>query len=811
MNPSDADHPDDGTAGFLIDIFHRTQGGKTTIFGIGKLETGETFGLVEDREPPRFYVRASDSGKAEILGRRRRIASEACPLSTMDGESVVQFFGGQVSSLRDLADELQQDAIRTYEADLNPALRYLMDRDLLGSLRVSGSWRRGTGVDRVYVNPRVVGFAWEPELAVLVLDIETDPKASQVYAISLVGTGPEERHRFEEVLLVGAPLPNDPPNATCFQGESELFEALVERIGGADPDIITGWNLIDFDLTVLRNRFKAYRREFNLGRTRDSSWFLDRSVWGSRRVVVRGRQVLDALHLCRAIPRRFEDNRLETVAQSVLGRGKTLQADAGETMPVRIERAYREDRRAFCEYCLEDARLVRDILEAEGLIRLSLRRSRLTGLPVERSWGSVAVFEFMYIRELHKRNFVAPTRGVDRDAPVETPGGLVIAEKLGLFRNVLVFDFKSLYPSIIRTFNIDPLSHVKANLQIERGAAKEGRFATAPNGARFCREPGILPGMLERFFANRSRAVADGDDVASVTYKILMNTFYGVLATDACRFASSKLAGAITGFGQHLLLWTKERLEKEGCRVLYGDTDSLFVDPDLPDTVGVAGIQERGNALCSACNAALARYVKAEFGVTSYLELEFEKVYRRFFLPASRAEETRARAKGYAGLRVDGAGERVEIVGMEAARRDWTGLAHALQHELLDLLFHDRPTEEIEACVTKWVDAVRSGRKEDLLVYRKALRKPLSKYVKSEPPHVKAARLLSRPSGVIRYVITTQGPQPIGRVSAGLDYDHYVEKQIAPIVRSIARVTDVDVETAITGEQRLFRGFGRRA
>ncbi len=810
MNHSNADHQDDGTAGFLLDIFHQLQAGRTVVFGIGKLETGETFGFVDDREPPRFFVRASDSVRAETFSQKLQIASEACALSTMDGESVVQFTAGQVSRLRDLETSLRDASIRTYEADLNPALRYLMDRDLLGSLEVRGSWRSGTGVDRVYINPSLVPSEWEPDLSVLVLDIETDSEASQVYAISLVGTGPQERHRFEEVMVVGTPLPDDPSNTVCFEGERQLFDALVARIGRADPDVITGWNVIDFDLTVLRNRFKAHHLEFNLGRTRDSSWFLDRSIWGSRRLIVRGRQVLDALHLCRAIPTRFEDNRLETVARSVLGRGKTLQADAGEGMSSRIELAYREDRKAFCEYCLEDSRLVRDILEAEGLIHLSLRRSRLTGLPMERSWGSVAVFEFMYIRELHKRNLLAPTQGVDRDERVETPGGLVISEGLGLFRNVLVFDFKSLYPSIIRTFNIDPLSHVQANLQIERETEEQGPFVTAPNGARFCREPGILPGMLERFFANRTRAVADGDQVASITYKILMNSFYGVLATDACRFASGKLAGAITRFGQHLLRWTKDLLEKQGYQVLYGDTDSLFVDAGIPDTTEPEKIEEMGRELCKASNEALACYVEAEFGVISHLELEFEKVYRRFFLPASRTEEARARAKGYAGLRVDAEGEKMEIIGMEAVRRDWTELSHVMQRELLDLLFHDRSAEEIEVCITKWVESVRSGDKDDMLVYRKALRKPLSKYTKVEPPHVKAARRMSNPSGVIHYVITAQGPQPIGLVSAPLDYDHYVEKQIEPIARTIARVTDVDVNAAITGEQSLFRGFKTR-
>ena len=105
--------------------------------------------------------------------------------------------------------------------------------------------------------------------------------------------------------------------------------------------------------------------------------------------------------------------------------------------------------------------------------------------------------------ELHKRGMVAPTNGVDRVKLGGAPGGLVMTSKAGLYRNVFVFDFKSLYPSIIRTFNIDPLSYIQADAD----------SITAPNGARFAREAGILPNILEDFFENRDRAKADGDDL----------------------------------------------------------------------------------------------------------------------------------------------------------------------------------------------------------------------------------------------------------------------------------------------------------
>ena len=158
------------------------------------------------------------------------------------------------------------------------------------------------------------------------------------------------------------------------------------------------------------------------------------------------------------------------------------EAEDDETMPEAIAHAYAHDRPAFCAYCIEDARLVWDMLRAEGLVSLSLRRALLTGMPLERAWGSVAAFDVMYISQLRQRQMVAPTTGVDRVRGAGAPGGLVMEPSAGLYSHIFVFDFKSLYPSIMRTFNIDPLSHARA--------AGEEEAIEAPNGARFSREIG---------------------------------------------------------------------------------------------------------------------------------------------------------------------------------------------------------------------------------------------------------------------------------------------------------------------------------
>jgi DNA polymerase-2 len=274
------------------------------------------------------------------------------------------------------------------------------------------------------------------------------------------------------------------------------------------------------------------------------------------------------------------------------------------------------------------------------------------------------------------------------------------------------------------------------------------------------------------------------------------------------RFAASHFASAITEAGHMILTRTRDRLEALGYRVLCGDTDSVFVASGLPADASLDVALEKGIALCAEVNAELKVYIESTFGVESALELEFEKYYRRFLLPPARGASGRGRAKGYAGLRQDASGARLEIIGMEAVRRDWTRLAHQLQRELLTRIFNDEPAALLEACVADWVEAVRQGRKDTDLVYHKGLRKSVESYTRSSPPHVKAARLLARPSGVIHYIMTHEGPQPVEHLSAAIDYRHYIDKQVAPIVGTLAAVCDLDLDVALRGAPSLFSGTG---
>src|SRR5207244_10423628 len=173
-----------------------------------------------------------------------------------------------------------------------------------------------------------------------------------------------------------------------------------------------------------------------------------------------------------------------------------------------IEKAYRKDPARLAAYNLEDARLVLAILERTALVELAVRRSLLTGMQVDRVGASIASVDSLYLGELRARGRVAPSvRATAETEDASIVGGLVLDSVPGLDRNILVFDFKSLYPSLIRTFNIDPLTFVAADAQTD--------VLRTPGGAAFRRdETGILPDLVARLAEAGAQASRAGEQGA---------------------------------------------------------------------------------------------------------------------------------------------------------------------------------------------------------------------------------------------------------------------------------------------------------
>ena len=792
---------------------------------LGRLQDGRTFAAIRDPYQPTFFVRLSDLEAAREATReaaRGLLSTIRSDRTTMDGERVVGLAFGSVGDLRKAGQNLRQAGVRTYEADLAAADPPLMDAHIHGSVRVSGHAEPGRHVDLVFQNPDLSPGAWEPELRVLSLDIETDPRSDTILAVSLVsnevwGERVNEVHFLRDERFHAGIEPRS--WIINHASERDLLAALVERICEIDPDILTGWNVIDFDIAMIERRLTANGLSFAIARSREPARFLassrsDDGVRQNAAVSCHGRQVLDGLRLVRYGPENFSDRKLGSVAQAVLGETKTVEAETSAEKLATLIALYEGDPIAFCEYCRTDSELVLRILATTGLLALTLKRCRLIGISLSRAWTSIPAFDFLYMESMHDQGIVAPSLGVDRLPMGDAPGGAIIKPQPGLARNVMVFDFKSLYPSIMRTFGIDPLGYIDSEEGYPEGAdppPPDPEAVTAPNGARFRKQASILPTLLDRFWDSRDEAKQNGDAIASYVYKIIMNSFYGVLGSSGCRFAGTPLAGAITGFGQYILYWARQQILDRGLEVLYGDTDSLFVRAD--ERLAGPELFALGDRLCDELNAELAQFVRRAYAVDSRLELEFEKVYARFYLPRVRhaggvsLAEVRGRAKGYAGAPIDRDGSRapIEIKGMEAIRSDWTAAASELQRTLLGLLFSDAGADEIVACIQTTIAQLRGGELDEGLVYSRRLRKPVSAYTANRPPHVQAASLLPRDEqeGMIQYLITADGPQPPSVRSSPIDHDHYLAKQLRPIAEPICEILGVEAAEIFDPSQQL--------
>ena len=762
--------------GFILTPTYRVVGGRPEVHLYGVLEGGEPVLVVDDRQAPYFFVRAADAGR---VGARARAVP--VDLVTFAGERVARVEVARPADVPPLRARLGDAGVECFEADLRFAYRYLIDRGLKGAFAVTGAFVRRPGVGRVYRNPTLEPADFAPQLSVLSLDIETSLDASRLYSVALAGAG------GERVLMVGKGTVTD---AEVFADERALLVELLAHIRRVDPDVLTGWNVCEFDLAVLLRCCRRYGLRCTLGRSDDELDIRrDQNFTREPRAILFGRQVLDGLALLRGAFVRLEDYRLETAAQTLLGRGKLFApGDRGAD----IERAYRTDPASLAAYNLEDARLVLAILERTALVELAVRRSLLTGMQVDRVGASIASVDSLYLGKLRARGRVAPSVRATAEADgAGIVGGLVLDSVPGLYRNILVFDFKSLYPSLIRTFNIDPLTFVAGDSRTD--------VLRTPGGAAFRRdEAGILPDLVARLAEERAQARRAGDQVASQAIKILMNSLFGVLGSPASRLFSPAVANAITTAGQHVIRLAAEAAGRRGHRVIYGDTDSLFVDPSETDTARAAAHAEE---LRDGIGRDAAEALTREFGCTSCLELEFEKVYARFFMPEIRGGATGSK-KRYAGLVIEPAGETLEIVGLEAVRRDWSEVARRFQRELLGRVFHDEPVVEF---IRGFVAELRAGRFDGELVYRKAIRKPLADYTKTTPPHVKAARKQTGTTGrIVRYVVTRAGPEAVGETSAPPDYDHYVTQQLKPIADAILRfVGGRDFDDTIGARRQL--------
>ncbi|KGG85409.1 DNA polymerase [Comamonas thiooxydans] len=641
---------------------------------------------------------------------------------------------------------------------------------------------------------------FRPVLKVVSLDIETS-QHQDLYSIALDGMA--ER----VVFMLGEP-PAKPVRTSGFELiHCSTRKAMIDRLNDwfarNDPDVIIGWNVIQFDLRVLQKTADECATPLLLGRERKPiAWRTHPGKQGYLFAPMPGRVVVDGIEALRAAVWSFPSFSLENVAQELLGEGKDI-GDEYDKM-AEIERRYQLDKPALAAYNIRDCELVLRIFEKAKLLQFAMERAHTTGLQLDQFGGSIAAFSHHYLPRMHRMGYVAPNVGDVQGK--SSPGGYVMDSKPGFYDSVVVLDYKSLYPSIIRTFLVDPVGLVEG-----RHASSSELLIKGPRGTLFSREKHCLPEIVTTLWQARDEAKRTRNEPLSQALKLVMNSFAGVLGASECRFFNPDLISAITLRGHEMVKLTRDLVEERGYEVIYGDTDSIFIWLKRSHTTEEAyAVAAR---LARDINAWWIQTLHQEQGLKSFLEIEFDTYYKKFFMPTIRGSDVGSK-KRYAGLSVDAAGNESMIYrGLEMARSDWTLLARQFQEGLLSRVFQGVPYREF---VIKYAHSTLAGKKDDLLIYRKRLRHRLDAYVANVPPQVRAARIadeyndrVGRPrqyqnGGWIQYVMTKNGPEPLEIRRSRIDYEHYLAKQIKPIADSILIPLGEDFVTLTSSQQELF-------
>lgn len=764
--------------GFILtsNYFDRPDGIEIVLEGVS---TSGPFRIVLNQEKAVFFVEEKSQANSNLA-----IEKKSLPLKNANGESMCGLYFKNFQTAQEARDKIESEGHRTYEADIRPHERFLMERFIFGCIEFEGAYDQNLGL-RSYVNPNIrKSFYKASKFKVLSFDIETGVDGT-VYSVGLHayntdGSGKE----FKNVIMRSDEDRIAHDNLQYVSSEKQLLISFLEQFNEIDPDFIIGWNVVGFDLKFLDKRYQEFSIPFNLGRGNKAFQFDDRKGIGSF-ARIPGRVVIDGPPAMRSSFYQFENFKLETVAQEILGVGKDIASDGGKVEE--IERRFREDKEALAHYNLLDCTLVSEIYQKTGLIDLFVKRSIISGLQIDRVGMSSAAFDHVYLPLFHRAGRVAPnTRDLNRE--FSSGGGHVVTPEAGLFKNVIVLDFKSLYPSIIRTFNIDPLSLIEA----------KNDPLSNPSGVDFSSSKHLLPEKIGELLELRAKAKEAGDKHLSQAIKILMNSFYGVMGSSRCRFYHSDLPHAITSIGQWVIKTSIQFFENRDIKVIYGDTDSVFVE--LKDTES-SKVDEIAEKLAQEVTDYLSTLIKTDYSARSHLFMEYEKSYQKFFIPKARGTDEGAK-KRYVGFNRDKEGDHLDFVGMEYVRSDWTKLAKNFQYELMRKVFTG---EDYQQWIAGFCKEVEDGKYDDQLVYKKRISKKLEEYTKNIPPHIRAARLIDHKGPYrlkqVQYVMTRQGPIPIQNEIKDIDYQHYIEKQVGPLADSILLTFGENFDSLREGSQ----------
>lgn len=669
-----------------------------------------------------------------------------------------------------------------YENNIPFHLRFLMDSKLPPSSLVEAEENDEGFVTSI----KPVESEEFPKLRTLAFDIEAyspsgaipdpsrDPCIMASYATSRGAKVISYKHHFSSDFV------------ETVADEKAMLERLSQVFSEHHADLLCTYNGDSFDLPYLQKRADILGADFHFGRTRRR--VKARKVGMRVKTHVPGRihfdvyQAISFLNTVGSI--RLSRLTLDDAYAELFGKHKVdLSYD-------QMFESWRTGKgiEKVAEYSKVDSIACYDL--AEYCIGLELAFSRLVGMNLFESSRSTSgqLVEFYLMRKSFEHGELIPNKPsyAEVAARTENPlqGAFVKTPEPGVYENIAVLDFRSLYPSIIVSHNIDPLTK-------DCSCCSDAEMEAAI-GHHFCKKrKGLIPRVLEEVLTRRfmlkkrlsSVKASHGADSREYmmlfaeqwALKVLANSFYGYLAYPRSRWYDHDCGEAITGLARKYIKDTMDKADASGFKVLYGDTDSLMMQFPKGKEAEVSEFQRKVNA-----------------SLPGNMELELEDIYTRGLFvskkAASKSAEERGAKKKYALINREG---KIKIRGFELVRRDWSGVAKKTQRKLLQILLETGDVKAAAQMVMQVVNELRAGKVPlDELSILTQMRKKASSYSVMTPElsavqKARAAGLRIPENAVISYVIGKAGKTisekaVVRELAKDYDADYYINNQVIP-------------------------------
>ena len=628
------------------------------------------------------------------------------------GEPLRRLYTVQPTDVRDV-----RDRYRHFEADIPFATRFMIDCGLTGGVSVqppadagSTAYPGGAAAPAITVDYHELRPAEvDAPARSCIIDIECedergfpDPQRDAINCITCYDSFEEDYVTF---LLVagGTPAPIAEQQAAgglangCFQEkkhtictyaeETGMLRAFTAYIADRDPDVLSGWNFIDFDMPYITGRMER------LGLQPSQ---LARLPGMSDRSALRGRALFDLLtgykkmHLSQK-----ESYRLDAIALEEVGEQKVRYTGT-------ISDLWKKQPALLVEYNFKDVELCVKINRKDNIIEFYREIARYVGCPLDKTLNSSSVVDVFVLRKAFGK-YVLPSKGFANAEEFE--GATVFEPSRGVRENVVVLDLKSLYPMAMMTINASPET---------KDPAGELR---APNGIRFRKQPdGLTRTIISELLKERDEKKALRNtfafgspqyvlyDMQQNVLKVIMNTYYGVSGYPRFRLFDREIGSAATSVGRAIIEHTRRVIEQQGYKVIYGDTDSCMVqlskDFDREQTIATARTIE------AILNASYKEFAKNELNAdVHFFSIKFEKIYARFFQAGKK--------KRYAGSLVWKEGKDVketDIVGFEIRRSDTPQITKVVQQKVMEQILAGAGYDEIKKFLIEVINKYRAGK-----------------------------------------------------------------------------------------------------